>query len=103
MLSQEEMVHYKGMYCGTFDGMFEIDGKIYLNDFKTTYKLDKEYLSWQLSFYKLAYENMYDKEIHGLVAVWLPKKRLGEFVEIETKTKEQVLEVVDRYYFGDLF
>ena len=103
VLSQEEIVHYEGMYCGTFDGLFEIDGKMYLNDFKTTYKLDKEYVSWQLSFYKVAYENMYDKEIDGLVAVWLPKKRLGEFVEIETKTKEQVLEVVDKYYFGDMF
>lgn len=102
VIAQEQVVHYEDKYCGTFDGLFEIDGKIYLNDFKTTYKLDKEYLSWQLSFYKLAYENMYDKKIDGLVAVWLPKKRIGEFVEIEIKSKEEVLELVDRYHFGNV-
>src|SRR5690554_3124637 len=84
VLEQEQIIHFKDLYCGTFDMIIEVDGEIYLNDVKTTYALNKEYLSWQLSLYKLAYENMYDKEIKGLSAIWLPKKKIGQFVKVDT-------------------
>lgn len=74
-----------------------MDGGITLADIKTTYELDKEMLSWQLSVY--AY--LFERQNKGLVVtslkgVWLPFRK-GAFegthacvVEIERKSKEEV-------------
>ena len=66
---------------------------ICLCDIKTTSELDKEYLSWQLSFYELATNKHFDK----LYAIWLPKKELGELVEIKRKSKEELLNKLEDF------
>jgi hypothetical protein len=52
--------------------VIEIDGKVYLCDVKTTYTLDKAYLSWQLSvclhFFKIVNP---DIKVEGLKAIWV--------------------------------
>ena len=96
-IEQETLVHYEDLYCGTLDMVARVDNQIVINDIKTTAVLDKEYLSWQLSFYKYAYENMGGQELVKAYATWLPKRELGEFVEIEFKTKEEVLQLVKEY------
>ena len=96
-IEQETLVHYDDLYCGTLDMVAIVNDELVINDIKTTAKLDKEYLSWQLSFYKYAYENMGGQELVRAYATWLPKKELGEFVEIEFKTKEEVLQLVSEY------
>ena len=53
VLEQEKMVNYQGRYAGRFDMIANINGLTSLCDIKTTATLDKEYLSWQLSFYEL--------------------------------------------------
>lgn len=100
-IEQETLVHYDDLYCGTLDMVAIVNDELVINDIKTTAKLDKEYLSWQLSFYKYAYENMGGQELVKAYATWLPKKELGEFVEIEFKTKEEVLELVREYERGN--
>jgi hypothetical protein len=64
-----------------------------LLDRKTTAELDEEYLSWQLSYYELAKGKRYKK----LYVEWLPKKGLGEDVEIKRKSKKELLEVLEKY------
>ena len=87
------MISYNYDYCGRFDMIARIGKHICLCDIKTTSQLDKEYLSWQLSFYELATNKNFDK----LYAIWLPKKELGELVEIKRKTKEELLNKLEEF------
>ena len=93
VLQQEMMVHYKRYYAGRFDMIAEINGDLCLCDIKTTAELDKEYLSWQLSFYELAMNKHFDK----LFAIWLPKKDIGQLVEIERKPKEILIKKLKEF------
>lgn len=94
VISQEKQVQYKGLYAGTYDMEANIKGLHSLVDIKTTAELDKEYLSWQLSFYELAIGKRFKK----LYCLWLPKNGLGELVEIKRKTKKELLEKIEEYY-----
>ena len=94
---QETLVHYEDLYCGTLDMVAVVNGELVINDIKTTAKLDKDYLSWQLSFYKYAYEKMGGQELVKGYVTWLPKKELGQFIEIQFKTKDEVLSLVAHY------
>lgn len=98
VLEQEQIVAYKNLYCGTFDMIAKVDGKKSLIDIKTTAELDIEYLSWQLSFYELAKGETFEK----LYVIWLPKKGLGELKEVPRKTKQELLEVLEKYYKGGI-
>ena len=93
VISQEQKIHYKDKYCGTYDMEANVGKDHALIDIKTTAELDKEYLSWQLSFYELAIGKEFDK----LYCLWLPKKNLGDLVEIKRKTKEELLKVLEDY------
>ena len=86
-LEQEIRVSYKYLYAGTLDMTADIDGKYSLCDIKFTAELDKEYLSWQLGMYALAKGVEFDK----YYCIWLPKKKLGQLVEIIPKTKEEII------------
>lgn len=93
VLEQESMISYKYDFCGRFDMIAKIGNDICLCDIKTTAELDKEYLSWQLSFYELATGKKFDK----LYAIWLPKKELGQLIEIERKPKEELLKKLEEF------
>lgn len=97
-ISIEQRVCYKGLYGGTYDLEANINGEFSLVDRKTTAELDIEYLSWQLSFYELASGKTYDK----FYVEWLPKKRLGQLIEIPRKSKKELLEVLERYYLDKI-
>ena len=86
-LEQEIRVSYKYLYGGTLDMTADIDGKYSLCDIKFTAELDKEYLSWQLGMYALAK----GVEFNKYYCIWLPKKKLGQLVEIIPKTKEEII------------
>lgn len=93
VIEQEKMVHYKDFYAGRFDMIANILGKECLCDIKTTAELDIEYLSWQLSFYELAYGKKFKK----LYAIWLAKGKVGKLVEIPRKTKKEMNKVLKQY------
>lgn len=93
VIEQEKMVHYKDLYAGRFDMIANILGKECLCDIKTTAELDIEYLSWQLSFYELAYGKKFKK----LYAIYLPRKGVGKLVEIKRKTKRELLKVLKEF------
>lgn len=92
-LCMEMIIHYKDLYAGRLDMIAYVEVYNSLIDVKTTCKLDYESLAWQLGMYKLAY----GKGIEKCYCLWLPKKDLGQLVEIEAKTKDDILEVLDRY------
>ncbi len=93
VLEQEKMIKYKKLYAGRFDMIADVDGAISLCDIKTTAELDKEYLSWQLSYYELATGKTFDK----LYAIWLPKKDIGRLVEIERKPREILISKLNEF------
>lgn len=68
-----------------------------LADIKTTSKLDKEFVSWQLSIYAYLFELQNPrKKANKLYAIWLPKEQYGKpsLVEVERKPTEQVKELI---------
>jgi hypothetical protein len=90
---QETIVHYKDKYAGRLDMIANIEGKRSLVDIKTTAKLDVEALEWQLGMYQLAYGETFEK----CYCLWLPKKDLGRLVEIDPKSKEEILKALEEY------
>jgi CRISPR/Cas system-associated exonuclease Cas4 (RecB family) len=70
-----------------------INGPRSLVDIKTTSKLDVEALEWQLGMYQLAYGETFEK----CYCLWLPKKDLGRLVDIDPKSKEEILKVLEEY------
>lgn len=69
-----------------------------LADIKTTSKLDKEYVSWQLSIYAYLFELQNPTEqANRLYAIWLPKPQYGTpaLVEVERKPAELVRQLIE--------
>lgn len=95
VLEQEQIVHYKDIYAGTFDIYGKVDDEIALIDIKTTAKLDKEYLKYQLNLYRFASKNK--NKIKKLFALWLPKKDIGRLIEIEIMTDKEIKDLLKKY------
>lgn len=98
IVAQEQMVYFDGevKYAGRYDMLAEINGELTLIDVKTTYALDKEYISYQLSFYAMALEKMgYPPK--KLAPIWLPKRKKGKLVYVERIPNERLLEVLREY------
>lgn len=71
------------------------DGNLY--DIKTTYRLDTEYVSWQLSFYAEMYEAQNPTLKAGkLYAIWLRGAEC-KLVEVPRKTPAQIQQVIDAW------
>ena len=91
VLESEKTVHYKNKYCGTLDMKGLVNGKKAIIDIKTTYELDKEYVSWQDSMYELA-----DEPQDKLYVLWLPKGHLGDLYEVSRIPKNQIIDLIDK-------
>lgn len=90
VISQEQIICYKGLYAGRYDMIANINGEECLVDIKTTAELDKEYLSWQLTMYEMGIGRRFDK----LYCLWLPKGGLGKLVEIKRKSYEEIEKII---------
>lgn len=78
-----------------------IDSSLNLYDIKTTYTLDTEYVSWQLSFYARMFEMQNPKLKAGkLFAIWV---RNGQAVlkEVARKSEEQLQQVIQAWKRGE--
>lgn len=81
--------------CGRLDLVLEEDGKTGLGDIKTTYKLDKDYLAYQLNLYRIGYQQCYGKEISFLRGVHLREdKRKYDNIPIN---EELAMSLVNEY------
>lgn len=78
------------------------DSSMALADIKTTYSLDKEYVSWQLSIYKYFFYLTTGEIVDHLYAIWLRGDK-AELVEVEDKGTDNVLRLIDCYLTGKEF
>lgn len=74
-------------YASSIDKVYRVDDVTFdLGDIKTTYTLDKEYVSWQLSIYAYLFERQNEgARVRNLFAIWLYKDRHGEKVDVDRK------------------
>lgn len=92
VMMQEKIV-YNDKVAGRFDLLAQVNYELSLCDIKTTATLDKEYLSWQLSIY-----NYLGKcNAKRLYAIWLPKKELGQLIEVDFKTDEEIENLIEEW------
>lgn len=81
--------------AGRVDMVMKMDGKWGLADIKTTSVLDKEYCTYQLNIYRIAYMLTYGVDLEFLYAIHLRDNR-RKLVEIPINDA-CVWEVVDQY------
>lgn len=94
-----EQIVYTDKYAGTLDMIALIDNVNCLVDVKTTYHLDREYLSWQLSYYQKAYMETHNaKPFDKMYAIWLPRRKGAELVEIQPKSNKELDDLLNEYY-----
>ena len=96
---QSEVMTTDGEVAGTIDLIAEHFGKMMLADIKTTYKLDKNYVAWQLSMYAYLYEKQTGIHIDELYAIWLRENEY-KFVPVERKTDKDILDVFNSFKNG---
>lgn len=81
----------------------EKDGAISLADIKTTYKLDKEYIRWQLSIYAMLFELQNPHlEVSHLYGIWLRGEK-SDFCEVERIPSDIINELFKVHLTGGLF
>lgn len=77
------------------------DGRIILGDIKTTSKLDKDYLSWQLSIYKYFFEDMTGMEVSELWGLWYDRsKNKWTLVQIKARSREEIDKLIEDWRNG---
>jgi hypothetical protein len=78
-------------YATNIDAIYKVDEtQVDLADFKTTSKLDKESLSWQLSICACFFEqNNPHISVRKLYGIWL-RGEIAELVEVKRHTAEEV-------------
>lgn len=72
----------------------KVDQDFNIYDIKTTYSLDKDYLSWQLSIYAYLFELQNKFAVKNLFAIWIKDNNasLIEIEKIDSKIIEEFLE-----------
>ena len=94
VIKQEEMVCYKGIYAGRFDIYGKVQNILSLCDIKTTVELDLEYCKYQLNLYRFAHKDK--NKIKKLYILWLPKKGIGQLVEVNVMSDKEIKELLKR-------
>ncbi len=95
---QEMLVHYKDIFCGTLDMIADINYYRVLADIKTTAEVHQDRLSWQLSLYKLALEDMgYEDVFESLQCIWLPKHKPGKLIQVKEVDRNLLLRKLDEF------
>lgn len=87
----EYLVSDNEYYASCIDKVYRYNhDTFYLGDIKTTYKLDKEYVSWQLSIYAYLFEKQNKgAKVASIFAIWL-RGDTHQLVELERIDNEKV-------------
>lgn len=91
----EYLVSDEEQYASCIDHVYtDAMGGVNLADVKTTYALNEEYVSWQLSVYAYLFEEQnLDIPVHRLYAIWLRQDK-AKLVEVQRKSREQVQQLL---------
>ena len=94
VVDSEYIVSDNKHFASAIDKVMEYNGEICLGDVKTTYSLDKEYISWQLSIYKYLFELQNpDIKVGKLYAIWV---RNGAFLhEVDIIPSDIIKELLE--------
>jgi len=94
VLDSEYLVTDGTHFASAIDKVIVKDGKVCLADVKTTYELDKEYISWQLSIYKYLFNLLNpDIEVDKLYAIWV--RDGASLHEVPEIPQEEVIELLN--------
>lgn len=87
----EYLVSDNEHYASCIDKVYRYDeNTFYLGDIKTTYKLNKEYVMWQLSIYAYLFEKQNPgAKVASIFAIWL-RGETNQLVELERVPDEKV-------------
>ena len=94
VLDSEYLVTDGTHFASAIDKVMIVNGMVCLGDVKTTYQLDMEYISWQLSIYKHLFNLVNpDIEVGGLYAIWV---RNGATLHpVDEIPQEEVIELLN--------
>ncbi len=94
VIDSEYLVTDGTHFASAIDKVMIKGGKVCLGDVKTTYQLDKEYISWQLSIYKYLFNLINpDIEVDKLYAIWV--KNGATLHEVPEIPQEEVIELLE--------
>ena len=94
-IAHEYLVTDSDKYASAIDLVFENeDGTVDLADIKTTYKLDKDYVSWQLSIYAYMFELCNTGlKVNNLYGLWLRDEK-SSYEKVYRHDKDEVLRLL---------
>lgn len=99
MITNEYLVSREDWGIASQIDCVDSEGNLY--DIKTTYRLDTEYVSWQLSFYAEMFERQNPSLKAGkLFAIWLRGAEC-KLVEVPRKSPEQIEQVIKAWQAGE--
>lgn len=102
-LANEYTVSDEEYFASNIDCVWEKEEKVSLGDIKTTYHLDKESLSWQLSIYAYLFEKQNPSlKVESLFGIWLRGDK-SELVPIERKSDEEVKRLMECEVKGEKY
>lgn len=103
VLDNEYFVTDYKHFATAIDKVAKIDNEYYLIDVKTTYVLNKEYLSWQLSIGHYLFERVNPSiKIKGYKAIWV-KDSVCTLHDIEPIPQVEVEKLLDAEISGKLY
>lgn len=102
--ASEYLVSDNEHFASCIDKVYrESDNEFSLGDIKTTYKLDKDYVRWQLSIYAYLFERQNPGcKVVRLFAIWL-RGSVAELVEVERIPDGIILELLSAETEGRKF
>lgn len=94
-IAHEYLVTDSTKYASAIDLVLENeDGTVDLADIKTTYKLDKDYVSWQLSIYAYLFELCNPGiKVNNLYGLWLRDEK-SSYEKVYRHDKDEVLRLL---------
>ena len=94
-IAHEYLVTDSDKYASAIDLVLENeDGTVDLADIKTTYKLDKDYVSWQLSIYAYLFELCNPGvKVNNLYGLWLRDNK-SSYEKVYRHDKDEVLRLL---------
>lgn len=94
-IAHEYLVTDSENYASAIDLVFDNeDGTVDLADIKTTYKLDKDYVSWQLSIYAYLFELCNPGvKVNNLYGLWLREDK-SSYEKVYRHDKDEVLRLL---------
>lgn len=96
LIANEWTVSDMEHYATNIDGIYEggKDNEVWLADYKTTYKLDRDSLSWQLSICAFFLElNNPGLKVGKLLGIWL-RDDIAEVVEVARREDKEVMALI---------